>query len=792
MDAFAKETVSEMPVDRISQPTVIDIPSGREEPQTQQSPAYDSFAENVPPSPKKHRLIIALVACVGIVAIAALVFFLNRQGKPEGPERDPSDVSVIQGTQPAVVDQRAGNTIKALERPKLVTPIRVEATVVGPAQFANLAIEPGLANVSHDNCYLTDEAKARLEKYGFTAREGGYKEFFECYEMNRYAYVPNFVTVDSLMHTYHLYYQYLQKNLERDYLAPTLAGMSKQLLEASEAQYQALKGTEWENAAQRNVAFFAVGALLQDSSVSIPSHAQDVVSSELSKIQSATSMEQSAVTGEQEDYTQYKPRGYYEGNEVLEQYFRTMIWYGRINFTQKNEDLDRSALLMTMALQGEAQQRWEAIYTVTSFFAGASDDCGYYEYKPLLDAAYGADVTASTLAGNTDAWTHYHELTAMMPAPMINSIPSGSNDSGSNTPSDVKGWRLMGQRFSLDAMVFQNLISDSVGPNASNDKRTLPDALDVPAAMGSDEALSILESRGATGYAGYTDNMSTLRTILSDEENVIWNASLYSQWLYTLKPLLSQKDENYPSFMQSSQWTRKSLQSYLGSYTELKHDTVLYAKQVMSEGGGGGRTADDRGYVEPEPVVFSRLANLTNATMEGLANYNLISDADRTNLDLLRQLAEKLSVIAGKELRNELPTEEEFELIRSYGEQIEHFWQEVYKGESQSKYLSTNEFPSAVIADIATDGVKNTVLEVGTGAVGAIYVVVPVDGSLRVACGSIYTFYQFEQPASQRLTDTEWRRMMGIEVGENNRMSNANKKDLEDWTQDFMERTQIW
>ncbi len=33
--------------------------------------------------------------------------------------------------------------------------------------------------------------------------------FFEIYEMNRYSQIPNFVTVDSLMHTYHLYFSYL-------------------------------------------------------------------------------------------------------------------------------------------------------------------------------------------------------------------------------------------------------------------------------------------------------------------------------------------------------------------------------------------------------------------------------------------------------------------------------------------------------------------------------------------------------------------------------------------------------
>jgi len=39
----------------------------------------------------------------------------------------------------------------------------------------------------------------------------------------------------------------------------------------------------------------------------------------------------------------------------------------------------------------------------------------------------------------------------------------------------------------------------------------------------------------------------------------------------------------------------------LGSWTELKHDTILYAKQVMAEMGGGGPQTPPHGYVEPNP-----------------------------------------------------------------------------------------------------------------------------------------------------------------------------------------------
>jgi len=71
--------------------------------------------------------------------------------------------------------------------------------------------------------------------------------------------------------------------------------------------------------------------------------------------------------------------------------------------------------------------------------------------------------------------------------------------------------------------------------------------------------------------------------------------------------------------MQNQAWARKDLNTLLGSWTELKHDTILYAKQVYAEMGGGMEGVDDRGYVEPNPYLYARLAALVNLTREGLA-----------------------------------------------------------------------------------------------------------------------------------------------------------------------------
>lgn len=56
-------------------------------------------------------------------------------------------------------------------------------------------------------------------------------------------------------------------------------------------------------------------------------------------------------------------------------------------FAQDDDDMNKSALLMTIAMNDNCLSDWESIYTVTSFFAGASDDSGYYEYMPVIEDA---------------------------------------------------------------------------------------------------------------------------------------------------------------------------------------------------------------------------------------------------------------------------------------------------------------------------------------------------------------------------------------------------------------------
>ena len=646
--------------------------------------------------------------------------------------------------------------------------------------------EAGLSNVINlDLFYLSDEKMDLLEENLFVVSSSYNSEFFETYEYNRYAQIPNYVTVDSLMHTYHLYFSLLLNRTEKNYLSGGLLALSKGMLETSMAQYDALVGTQWEQAARRNVAYFAIAAQLQEPGIDIPDYAAELVQWELEQIYGAGGIVESQLAEDFIDYSQFKPRGYYEGDDVLEAYFRAMMWYGQVNFAQDNEDLNRSALLMTMAMAGTDILAWEEIYTVTSFFAGVSDDLSYYEYAPVIEEAYGGYPSVDALLSDENAFEVYMEQIRELSPPAVNSVPVYQFEEGDLGEMN-KGFRFMGQRFTIDAAVMQQLVYRNVeGANSGGELRLLPDTLDVPAALGSDTALAILEEQGETEYGGYVENMTQLRTILKDASQESWTTSLYSSWLYTLMPLLEEKGEGYPSYMTSEEWAKKSLETFAGSFTELKHDTVLYAKQMIAEmGGGPSEVIDDRGYVEPEPEVYHRFMLLAQQTREGLSGFGLLGSEDVENLSRLEELARRLMVISNKELQDEVLTDEEYDLIREYGGTLEHFWIEAVEDRTDADYLDPQEIPASLVTDIATDP-NGRVLQIGNAKPAEILVIVPVDGTLRIASGVVYNFYQFEQPIGERLTDTEWRQKTGEWAGEDGWFHRDETLEKPWWTESY-------
>jgi hypothetical protein len=740
--------------------------------------------------PKRTNALTAPGILIALLLIAGAVYFLMPKSKQEAIKKTAEDIY-----KPAVALASKFATYE-------------EVSVKVDPKVAAYEVSPDLSNVTNaDDFYLSDEAKALLVKNAFVVIPSDHNEFFSLYEANRYIYRPNFVTTDSMLHNYHLMFDYILRQLEEQKLAAELQQLNANMLAETLKQYDGLKGTEWENSAKRNVGFFAVGSKLLDSSVKIPSMVKSEVEQELKLVEAHEGIKESPVMsmGSKsdvqidtpqgslplenflEDYSQYVPRGHYDKTEQLKAYFKSMMWYGRLTFRLKNEDEIKSALLITLALNaGENQISWNKIYEPVNFFVGKSDDITYYQFKDLAEKVYGNTVELSAVSTDQDKFTSFVVATKELAPPQINSMPIFNADIQPDREKEIKGFRFMSQRFTIDAAIFQRLIAREVGSKDAacadapfNSGRMLPKGLDIPAAMGSTEALKILKGLGETEYACYPENMSKMQTYLADLSTDTWTQNLYWGWLYQLRPLLDAKPSGYPIFMQNLAWARKELNTFLGSWTELKHDTILYAKQVYAElGGGPPEEKDDRGYVEPNPYVYARLASLLKMTNQGLETRGLLTDSLKDDLSKMEQLAMSLKTISEKELNDEKLSDEDYELIRSYGGQLEHFWLEINQDEAQFKQLGQRDFldqnPAAIVADVATDP-NGSVLEEGTGKIFEILVVVPVDGKLHIAKGGVYSYYEFSWPMSDRLTDKKWRDMLGSE----------DAPQLPDWTKEF-------
>ncbi len=643
----------------------------------------------------------------------------------------------------------------------------------------------------HDMGSLTDAQRALLAKNGFAVASpvaGQYREFYQIYEHYRYSEVPVFITTDSVYHIYHLLFDKMLRDLETSHFIADLKSLTSIMLSSTYSQYKSLRGTALEEPARRNVAYFAVASQLLGLSDPVPAEVTDLVNAELALINAAGSAAVSPIWDRPdlpddlkliEVYGQYVPRGHYTRSEDLKKYFKAMMWYGRLTFRLVDDFETRRALLVTQALRtttaadgSSAAKLWQNIYEPTVFIVGKADDLGYLEYAALSDRIFGANPDLNKFADAT-LFDQFMNATKTLPPPQINSMWVWISQDKEQV---TKGFRFMGQRFTLDAYVFGQVIWRNVGTITK--PRGLPKALDFFSAMGSEEAYSILKGLGEDQYVNFDTQMTKVKSQVAALGNDSWTQNLYWAWLYAFQPLIEPKGSAYPPFMQTQAWVRKDLQTALGSWTELKHDTILYAKQVMAEmGGGGGADQPPHGYVEPNPEAYARLLALAQMTYDGLQSRSLLTDLIRTNLENLISELQFLERISQQELSGSTIINDDYWHILYWGGILEQFTLAAADtAGGMSKDLSDQK--AALVADVATgtnDLATLVALEEGIGQPTMIYVVLP-DSPWRVAVGAVYSYYEFTVPSEGRLTDEAWQAM--VEAGTN--------RPQPDWTKLFI------
>lgn len=465
------------------------------------------------------------------------------------------------------------------------------------------------------------------------------------------------------------------------------------------------------------------------------------------------------------DYSQFRPRSHYTKSEELKGYFRAMMFLGRNGYALNPEDGPPTpgltdSLLVAMALSKadeegrRALDGWRELMEITGFFAGQSDDLTFIELREWLAAKLGRDALTPADAVNAGVLSKLKAGINELRTPQIVSDERGrERREGDLRPE----FRIFGQRFSFDAWVLNKFITD---------KLTMPTGLFIPAAFGDVASEVYAKDFIKERFQGAEEPLKAFETTLAELRgkwkevpDALWFGSMAGQQLHALSMLAGRRNENYPAFMRGPEYAKKDIESMLGHWTEIKHDTVLYAKQSYAEAGEGGDSDKPlppmpRGLVQPDVKFWREMERLAEFTQKGFVKHTLLPGMENDEWAPLNRFHTDMKFcreIAEKEVRGTPLTKDDLERI----------WQ--FTLTYMETPIDMNGIPdaergkSALITDVHTDAYNNQVLQEALGRPCVLIALVANENAPRLVAGMAYQHFEFVGPQDKRATDEEWR-----------------------------------
>ena len=449
---------------------------------------------------------------------------------------------------------------------------------------------------------LSQKAINTLKENNFVVVPGDKDNFNQIYQECKKSNMPIFVTTDSIFHTSHLFFNYIMRIIEIEYLYDATKKMVSHLLESSIEQYHKAINHEVKEAARLNIGFFAVAKKQFNPDLSVEYQLHDLVEEECQNIE-----EQKVLAFREllsyvenpslydtpyayEDYSQYKVRGHYTRNKKFGQYFKAIMWLGRIDFKLRpgkskdaishGREMTRQALLMTDALINDSVtlSLWEKIYGISTYFTGQTDDLNVYDYRQLIQDIFGQNYQIADFADNPKIDRLIEKGISMREPKIL----SGAADTAVGEFSlTSKGFRLMGQRFIPDSYILQGLVYQvkeenpillytgnqdpftmEFIPNVGQ-ARAFPRGLDIAAVFGSQRAMQILAEEGDTAYTYYDKQLNLLIKEFSTLHEEQWQQNLYWNWLYSFLPIFENDELKLPwLFTNQKAWEEKNASNY--------------------------------------------------------------------------------------------------------------------------------------------------------------------------------------------------------------------------------------
>ena len=588
--------------------------------------------------------------------------------------------------------------------------------------------------------------------------------------------LPVLVTTDSILHALHRSYDKALSTLETAILGSEI---DTALRVAHEALADEL-GTAKDDSVRQSLGdvdlYLTVARSLLAAQEVRSVAGQNDEASELLSLIRAKKFEKTKIYGGMRvvDFSQFVPRGHYTESEYLKRYFLCMMWLGRADLgfnlmpphPNSGMDIDvererRNAAVMALLLEKSgAMQRLTKVSNVIDFMVGSGDD--------LSPAGMGAVLAEANLASVADLASAdaANRLGTAIETNKSGNQQIRSQHIESNRYDTIQVpppalFQVFGQRFILDSFVLSKLVYDSILFENVKQQRMMPKGLDVMAAFGNDEALRLLEPD--VKQHKYAANIFAAREVVRSYRPAQWDASVYNLWLDTLRTLDDPPEGHLPTVMRTQPWQRKQLQTQLGSWAELRHDTILYGKQSYT---AAIACEYPEGFVEPYPEFYVRVARTAARASELIGGIDV--DANKQHIrdmqaEFFKRFAEtvtKLEALARKELAATPFSSDEEEFLKkvidirgggSGPPRYDGWYPKLIYGGEPAKWKPT-------IADVHTDPESKTALHVGTGNTQLLVVAVDNEEDRTVYVGPAFSYYEFA--SSRRLTDEDWQQQL--------------------------------
>jgi hypothetical protein len=702
--------------------------------------------------------------------------------------------------------------------------------------WPEFAADPAVSKRPYD-FRLNDTELALFKKNGFVVSErlGSYS-FADVFYRILSDDLPVFISADAILHAWHFSYQRLLEESEETQLAPALQdildGMHARLSNVPEGVRQgplqaSIKDADYYLAVARS--------LLSGKQVPTFFDNDAAVANTLRLIAQPDSVIDFEIFGANRllDFSQFAVRGHYERSEALGRYFRTFMWTARVDFRMLAAQPDPqtlrelgTAIVLCQVLEASGQaEAWRQLDDLLRLFVGRTDAMTFAQLQPLLQAAQIMSLDA--IKGEDQLRALHQQIVEGRLGTQLIVGDAYIAPFGPEQLQLPRAFVLTGQRFNADGwalgqVIFDGILWNEEIPGYTLDGKVLRrycSALDMAyTALANHQigwviAERMLDDANRTNFRDglpYAHNLVALANTFERLPTAAWQESIYVRWLAALRELSRWTTGTFwPEAMRTRAWALRMLNAQLASYTELKHDTVLYAKQPYT---GLVMCEYPAGFVEPNPAFWVRMQEMATSAATNLARLpasggmTVQPPYDQAHyVDFVQRQAARvnfcsnfasqmavLAVLASKECLQQPFTDGETTFVRSLMNRQDHPYSGptfdgwypslFYKDYGQLLYWTPPPPPSGwypmpasedtngsdksdpLVTDVHTappdmmDPVGG-VLHEGTGNPDLLMIAVDNGPDRMVYAGPVMSHYEFilPGPTLKRMTDSEWK-----------------------------------